>query len=64
MFDYIIQHFLHFIKITLNSYRYCFLILFNFVSVRQQVLYPFIVTDQLGRFDVDAGVIGGGETGK
>ena len=31
---------------------------------RQQVLYPFMVIDQLGKFDVDAGVIGGGETGE
>ena len=41
-----------------------FLSFFYFLSFRQQILYPFMVTDQLGRFDVDAGVIGGGQTGK
>eukprot|EP00112_Aurelia_sp_Birch-Aquarium-sp1_P011646 Seg2447.5 transcript_id=Seg2447.5/GoldUCD/mRNA.D3Y31 product="28S ribosomal protein S9 mitochondrial" pseudo=true protein_id=Seg2447.5/GoldUCD/D3Y31 len=31
---------------------------------RQQIISPFLVTGQLGRFDVDAGVIGGGESGQ
>ena len=33
------------------------------LSSRQQIISPFLVTGQLGRFDVDAGVIGGGESG-
>jgi small subunit ribosomal protein S9 len=31
---------------------------------RQQILYPFIIIDQLGQYDVSAAIRGGGTTGK
>ncbi|XP_065057383.1 small ribosomal subunit protein uS9m-like [Rhopilema esculentum] len=37
---------------------------FHTFDHRKQVLFPLMVTGQLGKFDVDAGVIGGGPTGQ